>query len=102
MGLRLAEVGAGDPGRGAADDIPAPPRGERADNALLRTDERERVRAALGQIAGPQREAIDLAFFAGLTQKQIAEKLGTPLGTVKARIRRGLLALRDALQEVAS
>ena len=55
------------------------------------------MRAALAQLGDAQREAIDLAFFGGLTQTQISEKLGTPLGTVKARIRRGLLALRDVL-----
>ncbi len=75
---------------------------ERADNALARSDEREQVRAALAQLGDAQREAIDLAFFAGLTQTQISEKLGAPLGTVKARIRRGLLALRDVLGGVSS
>ena len=69
----------------------------RADNALARSDERDRVRAALARLSEGQCEAIDLAFFAGLTQTQISERLGTPLGTVKARIRRGLLALRDEL-----
>jgi RNA polymerase sigma-70 factor (ECF subfamily) len=49
-----------------------------------------------------EREAIDLAFFAGLTQTQIAEKLGAPLGTVKARIRRGLLAQREVREGVSS
>lgn len=75
---------------------------DRADNLLARSDEREKVRAALSQLGAAQREAIDLAFFAGLTQTQISEKLGTPLGTVKARIRRGLLALRDVLGKVSS
>ena len=75
---------------------------DRADNALVRTDERGRVRAALSQLGEAQRTAIDLAFFGGLTQTQIAEQLGAPLGTVKARIRRGLLALRVVLGGVSS
>ena len=83
-----------------ADGVPTTAPSEHPDNALLRTDERQRVRAALAEIGEAQREAIELAFFAGFTQMQIAEKLGIPLGTVKARIRRGLLALRDAIQEV--
>ncbi|CAN5471935.1 sigma-70 family RNA polymerase sigma factor [soil metagenome] len=75
---------------------------ERADNALARSDERDRVRAALAQLGDAQREAIDLAFFGGLTQAQISERLGAPLGTIKARIRRGLLALRDVLGGISS
>ncbi len=58
--------------------------------------------AAMAKLGDAQREAIDLVFFAGLTQTQIAEKLGAPLGTVKARIRRGLLELREALEGVSS
>jgi len=80
--------------------IPAAAPVDRADNALARSDERQRVRAALTRLPEAQREAIDLAFFAGLTQTQISERLGAPLGTVKARIRRGLLALREVLGEI--
>jgi len=76
-----------------------------ADDASSRTaerhDEATHVKAALAQIPDDQRQAVELAFFGGLTHEQIAEKLATPLGTIKARIRRGLLKLRDALKEVA-
>lgn len=57
------------------------------------------VRVALGSLPAEQRVAIELAFFDGLTQSQIAERLQIPLGTVKARIRRGMLQLRDALTD---
>ncbi|MBI3886129.1 MAG: sigma-70 family RNA polymerase sigma factor [Opitutae bacterium] len=55
------------------------------------------VRAALTQLAPDQQAAIELAFFGGLTQQEIAARLNAPLGTVKARIRRGLLKLRETL-----
>lgn len=66
-----------------------------------RRDEGARVRSALTQIPAEQKQAVELAFFSGLTHEQIAEKLGTPLGTIKARIRRGLLKLREFLEDVA-
>jgi RNA polymerase sigma-70 factor, ECF subfamily len=72
------------------------------DSALLGPALRERsalVRSSLQKISGEQRQALELAFFDGFTHEQIAEKLATPLGTVKARIRRGLLRLRDLLHE---
>jgi RNA polymerase sigma-70 factor (ECF subfamily) len=57
----------------------------------------EQVRAALAGITPTQREAIELAYFGGLTQQEIARQTGTPLGTVKSRMRLGLLSLRRAL-----
>jgi RNA polymerase sigma-70 factor (ECF subfamily) len=58
---------------------------------------RDRVRAALAVLSEPQRTALELAFFAGLTHVEVAERLGIPLGTAKTRIRSALLKLRDAL-----
>jgi len=55
------------------------------------------VHAALSRISQVQRETIELAYFSGLTQQEIAERTGTPLGTVKSRMRLGLLAMRRAL-----
>jgi RNA polymerase sigma-70 factor (ECF subfamily) len=55
------------------------------------------VRAALGRLGGDERRAIALAFFDGLTHEEIATALRAPVGTVKARIRRGLLKLKPVL-----
>jgi RNA polymerase sigma-70 factor (ECF subfamily) len=60
-------------------------------------DRADAVRTALADLPEEQKRALELAFFSGLTQKEIAERLGEPIGTVKARIRRGLIKLRDML-----
>jgi len=56
----------------------------------------EKIRGALDGMPSPQRSALEMAFFQGLTHTEIAAKTGEPLGTVKTRIRTGLLSLRKA------
>ena len=55
------------------------------------------VRDAMQKLSKDQREAIELAFFSSMTQTEIAERLNAPLGTIKARIRRGMMTLRDMI-----
>lgn len=66
---------------------------ERAETSL----EAQRVRKVLSDLTEAQREAISLAYFGGYTHKEVSELLHIPLGTVKTRIRDGLIRLRDAL-----
>ena len=70
-----------------------------------RLEEEERalaVGSALHLLSAPQRLAIELSFFAGLTHLEIAERLGEPLGTVKTRIRLGIQHMRNALSDIAT
>ncbi len=71
---------------------------ESASDTSVRRDDATRVRTALRSLPNEQRQAIEMAFFSDMTHAEIAEQSSEPLGTVKARIRRGLLRLRDGLQ----
>jgi RNA polymerase sigma-70 factor, ECF subfamily len=70
---------------------------ESAADTADRNEAAGRVRSVLSKLPAEQREAIELAFFSDLTHHEIAAQLGQPLGTIKARIRRGLLKLRERI-----
>jgi RNA polymerase sigma-70 factor (ECF subfamily) len=65
----------------------------------FRSEQREIVRAALAQLTEEQRRTLLLAYEEGLTQTEIAERTGQPLGTVKTRTRSGLIKLRELLRD---
>jgi RNA polymerase sigma-70 factor (ECF subfamily) len=65
--------------------------------ALPRSDEALAVRKALEGLSPDQRRALELAYYEGLTQSEISERLREPLGTIKTRIRTAMIRLREVL-----
>jgi RNA polymerase sigma factor (sigma-70 family) len=78
--------------------IPEPTVGSAEEAAWLRLD-REHVQGALARLPDQQREAIELAYYGGYSQSELAERLGQPIGTIKSRMFAGLSRLRELLDD---
>src|SRR4051794_36673064 len=81
-----------------AETVEPTPSESAEEDAWLRF-ERERVQAALRQLPDQQREALELAYYGGFSQSELAERLGQPVGTIKSRMFTGLARLRELLAE---
>jgi RNA polymerase sigma-70 factor (ECF subfamily) len=70
---------------------------EPVESQAILADRQRIIRNALVDLPGPQRQVLELAYFNGLTQREIAEQLDTPLGTIKTRMRLGLRKLQESI-----
>ena len=77
---------------------PATPRGP--DDLAAHSEQRRALRAVLDALPDAQRSALMLSYFDGLTYREIAEQSGVPVGTIKTRVRRALLRLREHLVDL--
>ena len=80
--------------------LPAEGRGDDPAHEAVLAHERQRVREAMRDLPEAQRTVLELAYFGGLTQTEIAERTGDPLGTIKTRVRLGMRKLREALTDL--
>ena len=96
---RLRSRAAGVVLKSVGDNLPdAPDAEDWPDDLAITNEDASAVRTAMGELPPDQRQALALAFFDGLTHVEIAEKLSVPLGTIKTRIRLGLLKIKDKLE----
>jgi RNA polymerase sigma factor (sigma-70 family) len=89
---------------GSVDEVlrQLPAQGPSVDDQLIATIDAEHVRVALGSLRAESRHAIELAYFGGYSQSEIAAMTGTPLGTVKSRMRLAMSTLKTSLRQVSA
>lgn len=76
--------------------------GDDPSESVWRNIRAESVRAAISELPDTQREVIELVYFEGFTQSEVAQNTGQPLGTVKSRLRLGMRKMRDSLAEIGA